>query len=322
MQPIVIPRISRYEESCILRQWLVPDAGLVQLNAVVAVLETGKATFELQASGAGVMHQRAETGSECPVGSTIALLFENESARQEFLSQHARPQGLDQREPAPRALLDRRQAAVARTVTLSHATIPSAFLALRIWCDRILEHLTEVRRSSGVFVDVPEFLIKVLGGLRSTFPAFFGHPDAASTLDERTNVGVTLDVGSGLAIPVLKGVDEKSLLEVAQDLMRLRELAVEDRNDERVLSGGQISVSLNMERDCVLSIPIIFPGQTSMLSVTGLQTDLALNKDGVVLARRYLNLGVAYDHRYINGYDAMRFLQAIKERVESPARKA
>jgi len=75
-------------------------------------------------------------------------------------------------------------------------------------------------------------------------------------------------------------------------------------------------------RDVVTAVPIVFPGQTAAVSLTGLREEPALDRDGGIVRRPVYELGVAYDHRVINGRDAVLFLKAAKADLETPARLA
>lgn len=215
--------------------------------------------------------------------------------------------------------LSRRQASIARTVSRSHGEIPASFLVMRVWSDTVFDALRKGARSGHVAPGLAEVLVKCTADQCDEFPVFFcpGPSDEGGPVKD-PNVGVTLDLGNGLAIPVVKSVRSKSLFDVAEALLELKEKALDDTYDVEDLSGGHISISLNDEEDCVLSVPIILPGQTCMLSLTGTQRMLVEAPQRGYVSRSYFDLGVCFDHRYINGQDAAQFLRGIKTLLESP----
>ncbi|WP_157746433.1 2-oxo acid dehydrogenase subunit E2 [Micromonospora inositola] len=79
-------------------------------------------------------------------------------------------------------------------------------------------------------------------------------------------------------------------------------------------------VSLHTEPDVVLAGPIVFPGQTCVLAIGGTHDELALDATGQVVARKFVNLSAVYDHRVVNGREAVAFLQAVKAALEAPDR--
>lgn len=207
------------------------------------------------------------------------------------------------------AAQERRQAAIARTVVRSHATIPSAFLLMRVWCDTLLGRVRAWSARESVYAGLPEVLTRTVAIVSAEFPRFLRR----QTRDP--NVGLTIDVGRGLFLPVIRAAASRSLADIARDVMEFRSRASTDRFQLADLADGDISISLNGERDVVTAVPIIVPGQTCMLSLGAVYEELTLS-DTQVTPRKCVNLGIAYDHRSINGGDATAFLKAVKERLE------
>ncbi|MFC7644143.1 2-oxo acid dehydrogenase subunit E2 [Streptosporangium lutulentum] len=122
-------------------------------------------------------------------------------------------------------------------------------------------------------------------------------------------------MGEGLYVPVVR--DTGSLRGIADTLMRYRLAATEGDFREQDLAGATIAVTLHTDADIVLAIPLIFPGTVCALAITSPQRELVLGEDGAVTARTVANIGLAYDHRLINGRDASRFLAALRSELES-----
>lgn len=222
---------------------------------------------------------------------------------------------------APRHSLPRAQRAVGAVVTESHQAIPAAFAAIKIYLDEAIELARDVTRRTRRLVGVPELLIKAIAGLREEFPLFFatGYDGSSVRLAEASHVGVTVDVGTGLFIPVVRDAQGLSCGDIADAMIDFRTKAMENAFREPDLTGGNIVVSLHNDADIVLAYPIVFPGQTCVVSLGGVQRELVLDEGGSVQTRRVATVGVAYDHRVVNGRDAVQFLQEIKKALESPA---
>jgi 2-oxoglutarate dehydrogenase E2 component (dihydrolipoamide succinyltransferase) len=212
------------------------------------------------------------------------------------------------------------QQAVGQIVTQSHRDIPAAFLAAKVPVDAALELRGRLPAGSQVLMGLPELLIKAVAGLRERFPLFFGTCQSGGTVSlvPGAQVGVTLDLGKGLYIPVIEHADKKSLAEIADILadFRIRALRGSFRNSE--LAGGNITISLSNDADIVLARPIIFPGQTCMLCLCATQVELYRDNSGEICTSRYANLGITYDHRVVNGRDAVLFLQEIRHILANP----
>jgi 2-oxoglutarate dehydrogenase E2 component (dihydrolipoamide succinyltransferase) len=214
----------------------------------------------------------------------------------------------------------RGQAIVAQRVALAHQTIPAAFTMIKVYCDKVLQAIAEYIEREEVVIGLAEVLIKHLGRMQPGYPGFYQdrEPAEAGELQSNENpgIGITIDVGTGLYIPIIKRAATRSLGEIAGELMEIRLKALRNALKEGEMSGGHLTVSLHTEKDIVAAVPIIFPTQTCMISLCSVQEELYLQVDGSVGMRRYFTLGAAYDHRVINGAEAVQFLQEIKRRLE------
>ncbi|QLE49253.1 hypothetical protein FD724_14870 [Nostoc sp. C057] len=217
--------------------------------------------------------------------------------------------------------ISRQQMAIARVVTQSHTQIPKAFLLMKIYSDAATQMLSYYGKKHDIIIGLPELLIKITATLLSEFPFFFGSliDDNRFMPGEVANIGVTLDLGKGLFIPVIKNVGEISLADIANKLMDFRLKAMRGQFNEEELNQGNISLSINMDKDSLVTIPIILPSQSCMLSLGGIQEEVYLDSEQNVNNRSYINLGLAYDHRVINGREAAQFLTKIKTKIEQPS---
>jgi len=222
---------------------------------------------------------------------------------------------------ASRHVLPRAQQAVAAVVAESHGTVPTAFAAIKVSVDGAGDLARELTRRTRRLVGVPELLIKALAGLREAHPLFFatGYESGSVVVAEGAHVGVTVDVGTGLFIPVVHDADELSCDEIADVMAEFRERAMDNAFKAADLEGANIMVSLQNDADVVLAYPIVFPGQTCVVSLGGVQRELDVDDAGAPRVRRVAVVGIAYDHRVVNGRDAVELLQAIKRSLEDPA---
>lgn len=219
--------------------------------------------------------------------------------------------------------ISERQRAVGRVVSRSHRTVPSAFVVMKVHCDALLARLHDWNAAHDAAVGIPEAAIRILAGLRERHPAFFGlleEDDRLTLSGAETNIGITIDVGTGLFVPVVRNAAALTASQIADRLTEFRLAALRDSFRTEDLSGGQISISLHTETDVLAAVPIILAPQISMLSLPSVQTELVEDEadPGRVRRRVYLAVGLAYDHRVVNGREAMEFLKAFKAVVERP----
>ncbi|WP_440070169.1 2-oxo acid dehydrogenase subunit E2 [Streptosporangium sp. OZ121] len=212
--------------------------------------------------------------------------------------------------------LSRVQRAVARAVTTSHGTIPAAYTVVRFEVGPLLERARGLSREVRRPVGLAELFVQAVAALHPAFPLFFASLDGDRARPaDAPRVGVTFDMGEGLYVPVVH--DTGSLKAIADALMRYRLAATEGDFREKDLTGANIAVTLHTDADVILAIPLIFPGTVCALAITSPQPELTLAEDGTVASRTVANIGLAYDHRLINGRDAALFLAALRMELQA-----
>ena len=213
------------------------------------------------------------------------------------------------------------QLAVAEVVTTSHRTIPAAYGVVSVTVDDALAALRAYAEREKTAVHLPELLIRGLAGLVAEFPLFFAafQEDGSAVLAGEARVGVTVDVGHGLVIPVLAGAQLSSPATIARAMTAYRGKALRQRFTGAELAGATVAVSLPAG-DVLLAQPIVPPGLSCMVALGATHAVPDLDAAGGLVRRQVAYLGLSYDHRLINGRDAALFLGALKSAVESPGK--
>ncbi|QPP08953.1 hypothetical protein G4Z16_23935 [Streptomyces bathyalis] len=213
--------------------------------------------------------------------------------------------------------IGRHQQAVASTVERSMREIPQAFALMKIRGSALADQRKAVRLETGLIVSALEVLVLVTGRLAADFPMIHARriDDRHVALADDMHVGITIDSGNGLYIPVVRSVAHKSLGEVAAEIEEFRKKSLTGDFRARDLTGAHLSVSVANYADLSCSVPFVQPGQTCMLSLCGTQyeTDPA---DGSRVP--FFHVGLSYDHRVVNGRLAARYLKSAKALLESP----
>ncbi|WP_431929057.1 2-oxo acid dehydrogenase subunit E2 [Nonomuraea jabiensis] len=215
------------------------------------------------------------------------------------------------------------QRAVAAAVTRSHETIPAAFTAVKLDAGPAIARARALGKEVRALIGLPELLVSAVASLHGQFPMCFAEPvtaggpggELAVRPSPGPNVGVTVDVGNGLYVPVLRDADRLSVKEIAERLTAYRTKAAQGAFREDDLAGGNIVVTLHTDTAVLLAVPIVFPGQTCALSLCAPQHEFALDSAGNVVKRTTVTLGLAFDHRLVNGREAAMFLNAIRKAI-------
>ncbi|TMR17670.1 dehydrogenase [Nonomuraea turkmeniaca] len=213
------------------------------------------------------------------------------------------------------------QRAVAAAVTRSHHTIPAAFTAVKLDAGPAIARARVLSKEARALIGLAELLVAAVASLHGQFPMCFAEPvvgdgpggELAVRPSPAPNVGVTVDVGHGLYVPVLPGADRLSLKEIAEQLTAYRTKALRGAFREEDLAGGNIVVTLHTDAAVLLAVPIVFPGQTCALSLCAPQHEFALDSAGNIVKRTTVTVGLAFDHRVVNGREAAMFLNAVRK---------
>jgi 2-oxoglutarate dehydrogenase E2 component (dihydrolipoamide succinyltransferase) len=133
------------------------------------------------------------------------------------------------------------------------------------------------------------------------------------------DIGVAVSTERGLVVPVIKDADTMSLPELEKSILGYSEKARDGKLSIDEMQGGTFTISNGGVFGSLLSTPILNAPQTAILGMHSIQ-DRPVARDGEVVIRPMMYLAMSYDHRLLDGREAVRFLVSIKEQLESPER--
>ena len=133
------------------------------------------------------------------------------------------------------------------------------------------------------------------------------------------NISIAIGTERGLVVPVLKNADELSFADIEKNIFSLSEKAKQGKITINDLQGGTFTISNGGIYGSMLSTPILNPPQTGILGMHNI-VDRPVVKNGSVVIRPIMYLALSYDHRIIDGKEAVSFLKTIKECLEEPRR--
>ena len=133
------------------------------------------------------------------------------------------------------------------------------------------------------------------------------------------DIGIAVGSPRGLVVPILRDVDKMSFAEIEMAIAIYNEKAKTGKLSIEDLTGGTFSISNGGVFGSMLSTPILNPPQSAILGMHNIK-DRAVVENGEIVIRPMMYLALSYDHRIIDGHDAVLFLVAIKQAIEDPAR--
>lgn len=133
------------------------------------------------------------------------------------------------------------------------------------------------------------------------------------------DIGIAIGGGKGLVVPVLRNVELMSFASIERTIGEFAKKAMENRLMPEDLEGGTFTISNGGIYGSLLSTPIVNPPQSAILGLHSIQ-DRPVAVQGEVVVRPMMYLALTYDHRIIDGREAVTFLRTIKEVIEDPTR--
>ena len=133
------------------------------------------------------------------------------------------------------------------------------------------------------------------------------------------DIGVAVSTDRGLVVPIIKDADTKSLPEIEKSILSYSEKARNGKLSIEEMQGGTFTISNGGIFGSLLSTPILNAPQTAILGMHAIQ-DRPVAINGEVVIRPMMYLAMSYDHRLLDGKEAVTFLVSIKEQLESPER--
>jgi len=189
---------------------------------------------------------------------------------------------------------------------------------------RILElrraHQEAFQARHGVKLGLMSFFIKAASQALGEFPTVNAMIDGDDVVyNDARDIGVAVSTDSGLVVPVIRGADAKSLAALERELGELAARAKERRILPDELAGGTFTITNGGVFGSLLSTPIINYPQSAILGMHAIEQRPVV-VEGAVVARPMMYLALSYDHRLIDGREAITFLLRVKALCEAPER--
>ena len=175
-------------------------------------------------------------------------------------------------------------------------------------------------RHNGTRLGYMSFFVRASVEALKRFPAVNASIDGSDIIYHGYyDVGVAVSSERGLVVPVIRDADALSLAQIEDQVSGYGQRAQDGKLTIEEMSGGTFTISNGGIFGSMLSTPILNPPQTAILGMHKI-TERAVVVDGEIIVRPMMYLALSYDHRLIDGQEAVRFLVTIKELIEDPAR--
>lgn len=186
------------------------------------------------------------------------------------------------------------------------------------------EHQEAFQQRHGVKLGFMSFFVKAAVRALSEFPQVNGYivpgeQGLEAVYHDYCDIGIAIGGGKGLVVPVLRNAEAMSFAQIESAIADMAQRAKENKITLEELQGGTFTISNGGVYGSLLSTPIVNPPQSAILGLHAIQ-ERPVVRNGEVVVRKMMYVALTYDHRMIDGREAVTFLVRIKESIEKPSR--
>ena len=172
----------------------------------------------------------------------------------------------------------------------------------------------------GVKLGFMSFFTKAVIEALKAYPAVNAEIDGKEIIYKNYfHVGIAIGGGKGLVVPVIRDADQLGFAEIELEIKRLADLAMSNKLALADLQGGTFTITNGGIYGSMLSTPILNPPQSGILGMHNI-VERPMAIDGEVVIRPIMYVALSYDHRIVDGREAVSFLVRVKECIENPER--
>ena len=348
---VVVPVLGESVVEATVSKWIKKQGDYVEVDDPIIELETDKVTLEVPASVSGILENTlVSEGDTVEVGALLGTIvagekpIKNKEVPKDLKSKNDNKEKIEVSNIEDKPLnnvvdtsrdetnvsleeripMSRLRQAIARR--LKEAQNTAAMLTTYNEVD--MSALMEMRKNyqesfekkNGVRLGYMSFFVKASIDALNQFPAVNAEIDGNDIIYKNYyNIGVAVGTSQGLVVPVLKNADKMSFGETELNIAEFGKKAKEGSLAISDMAGGTFTISNGGVYGSLMSSPILNPPQSGILGMHKIQKRPVVIDDKIEI-RPMMYLALSYDHRIIDGREAVSFLVRIKEIIEDPRR--
>jgi 2-oxoglutarate dehydrogenase E2 component (dihydrolipoamide succinyltransferase) len=221
-----------------------------------------------------------------------------------------------------RERMSRRRQTIARRLVEAQQTTASLTTFNEVDMSAVFalrkRHQDAFVKKHGIKVGFMSFFTKAVVGALKQFPYLNAEIQGDEiVLKHYYDIGIAVGTDQGLVVPVVRDADRKSFAQIEKDITELATRARDGKLTLGELQGGSFSITNGGIYGSMLSTPILNPPQVGILGMHNI-VERPVVVDGQIEVRPIMYLALTYDHRIVDGSEAVRFLVAIKQMLEDP----
>ncbi|MDB4628598.1 dihydrolipoyllysine-residue succinyltransferase [Akkermansiaceae bacterium] len=342
---IVVPSAGESITSATVAVWTVANNDYVKKGQPLVSLDTDKVSSELEAEISGIVTIEVSEGTEVSIGEKLGSIEASE-APSSFPPEAPSPEPTSVETPVEQSSLSTVNISSPELGADQSRVTRKKMTPLR---RKISQHLVNAQQTAAILTTFNEVDMTEVMKLRKSVQEEFVSKHSVklgfmslftkavvqalkdvTSLNARIegneiienhfyDIGIAIGTEKGLIVPVVRDCDQKSFAQIEKDIIEYSLRAKEGKIELSDLSGGVFTISNGGVYGSLLSTPILNPPQSGILGMhTIQQRPMAVN--GKVEIRPMMYLALSYDHRLVDGKEAVGFLIRIKDSLENPTR--
>ena len=348
---VLVPVLGESVVEATVSKWIKKQGEFVEVDDPIVELETDKVTLEVPAATSGILDNlTVSEGDTVEVGALLGIIIAGEksdetpapapkqednkideqvsvpenveskiSGNKSDVIEEAVNKNLEERVP-----MSRLRQAIARRLKEAQNTAAMLTTYNEVDMSALMEmrnnYQDSFEKKNGVRLGYMSFFVKASIDALSQFPAVNAEIDNNDIIYKNYyNIGVAVGTSQGLVVPVLKNADKMSFGETEIAIADFGKKAKDGSLGISDMAGGTFTISNGGVYGSLMSSPILNPPQSGILGMHKIQKRPVAIGDNIEL-RPMMYLALSYDHRIIDGREAVSFLVRIKEIIEDPRR--
>lgn len=348
---VLVPILGESVVEATVSKWIKKQGEFVEVDEPIVELETDKVTLEVPASISGILDNLAVSeGDTVEVGALLAMIVAGEKTeevkkpavekKEEKVHQQKVVSNTNESKPITpdtkiirstqnenleeRVPMSRLRLAIARRLKEAQNTAAMLTTYNEVDMSALMEmrsnYQDSFEKKNGVRLGYMSFFVKAAIDALSQFPAVNAEIDGNDIIYKNYyNIGVAVGTAQGLVVPVLKNADDMSFGETEANIAEFGKKAKDGSLAISDMAGGTFTISNGGVYGSLMSSPILNPPQSGILGMHKIQKRPIAIGDKIEI-RPMMYLALSYDHRIVDGREAVSFLVRIKEIIEDPRR--
>lgn len=349
---VVVPQLSESVSEATLLTWKKQPGAAVEADEILIEVETDKVVLEVPAPASGVLAEIVKgDGSTVTSGEVLARIDTAGKAAAKILAEKGvdaasvagtgrdgrvtKGDALNASAPAPTTLsldgrpeqrvpMSRLRARIAERLLQSQQenAILTTFneVNMQAVIDLRNKYKDKFEKEHGIKLGFMSFFVKAAVAALKKFPLINASIDGKDIIYHGYfDIGIAVGSPRGLVVPILRNADQLSIAEIEKTIADFGRRAADGKLGIEEMTGGTFSISNGGVFGSMLSTPIINPPQSAILGVHATK-ERAVVENGQIVIRPMNYLALSYDHRIIDGREAVLGLVAMKDALEDPQR--